>query len=141
MNPDISRRRFFLSAVDEAIASLDGLRGRPSLKLSALGDLPDAEFATLIPVFTAGAELEIVDGMVVARPSAGEPPIPLCAEGSCADHILRTMHGAQDIRGIAALMSDRWNRPAPEMFREVRQLFVDLVAKGICEPANAPEPS
>ena len=140
MNSRISRRGFFWNAADETIALVEHLWGRPSLKLSALDTLSDAEMANLIPVFTPEAELAIEGGMIVARLRDDSPARSLCAEGSRADYILRSMDGVACLRGIAARMAELWSEPESQSFVEVRRFFLEMVVKGVCLPGNLPGP-
>lgn len=75
----ISRRQL-LQALRSELQVLCGIaRGRPTLAMNALDEIPDTLLATVIPVRNLAVALVVADGQLCGHERAGGPPRPIWA--------------------------------------------------------------
>jgi len=132
----MQRRRFFRSAVGEAAAFFDELRGIPQLRLSDLASLDWNALRSLVPVITPNTRIEPGDPVIQACVVEREEPIPLFAAGSLEASIFNGFNGLSSLEEIASDLVERYGLEYEDAVPKVRSLFLHLVGKGICVPSN-----
>jgi hypothetical protein len=116
------------------VAAVDESRGRPSFKLSGLAALSDEAVGGLIPVIPDVSAVDARDGHYVVRRSGRT--VALFPLGSREAELWSRFDGRSTLRAIAAELAAEWNEPAGTAFRRAREVFLRLVAAGICRPVN-----
>jgi hypothetical protein len=130
------RRGFFKHLLGEAIALTEELGGKPQLRLEDLPDLPDEKLAQVKPMMMPGREFVTTEEAVSVRSNetgALTVLLPLDRAGSFA---LGLFDGATELGDVAQRLAAELGVESEEAFARVRQVFLDLVAKGACVPSN-----
>ena len=131
------RRRFFRQFAGEGIALLEELSGKPQLRLNQLSELPDESLFTLKPAFLPGVTVFAEGTRMLGRRGDGTP-VDLYGLDDPGTFVLSRFDGWSPLGEIAAELESARSWSAASARSLAREVFLRLVADGLCAPANPP---
>ncbi len=138
--PKNSRRMFFPMFLHEAVLMAETARGKPGLRLSELGDLPDKQLSEIIPVVNPEYEISVDQGHVWARAKNAEDPVKLFPMDSDAVATFNHFNGQHTLGEIATSLAQAVDADADAAFAYAKQVFLALAKHLICLPKNPVDP-
>ena len=129
------RRRFLQRVVGDGVGFLEEISGRPQLRLKDLWQCPDEILLSLRPAFVAGATVYAVNERMLGRHSPGDP-IDLYGLDEPGTFVLSRFDGRSPLVEIASELASARGWDAGRARAHAREVFLRLVAVGLCAPAN-----
>lgn len=131
----MKRRRFFQAAVGDGLGFLEEIAGRPQLRLKDLWECPEERLLAVRPLFVTGATVFADGDRMFGRRGRSEP-VDLYGLDEPGTFVLCRFDGRSPLAGIADELSTArgWDRARAEAC--VKDVFLRLVAIGLCTPAH-----
>jgi hypothetical protein len=130
------RRAFFRWLAREGAVKVDEMRGIPQLRLSDLPQVPPARLAGLRPAILPGVEIILAEGAVLGRLAGRADAIPLFPRAPVPLAIFNCFNGTDTLLHAAESVCAATGMEPEAAFGAARSLFLQLVALGVCAPAN-----
>jgi hypothetical protein len=129
-----SRRGLLAGLFTELKAFNEKVEGKPTLKISDLGLLPEEEFAQLKPVLVKGCKIKLQKNQVWATPPAALEPVLLFPVDAPALDAFNLFNGKNTIEQIVCALIEKtgWADEKAQVY--TRGLFLKLVTLRVCEP-------
>ena len=131
-----SRRNLWRALLQEAFVTQDALRGQPGFRLSELGSLPDEQLAQIRPIVNPEYEIFVEEGYVCSRykkTKATQKLFPLKRENVVAFDLFNGQHSLAE---VGARLAQEMGWDEARGFAHARDLFLSLVERLACVPAN-----
>jgi hypothetical protein len=132
----VSRRQFLPALVNDFLVSSDEINGRPTYKLSDLGNWEDEVLGNVIPRVVKGCLITVKDGFVWGRPPKVNQPIKLFPLDSPARVAFNFINGTTSIQEISEEVCRTTGWEHERGFSYIRGLFLWLVLTRVCQPVN-----
>jgi hypothetical protein len=131
----MERRWFFRRIAGEGLALIEELSGRPQLRLDDLGHVPDEAVFALKPMFVPGVTVFADAGRMLGR-RPGRDPVDLYALDDAGTFVLSRFDGWSPLGDVAAELVSARKWSEAEARALARDVFLRLVALGLCAPTN-----
>jgi hypothetical protein len=134
----MKRRDWFKMAAGEVFAWKEEISGRPQLRLSELGTIPDAILGQIVPVVVAGVQIDLVPPYIVAR-IPGRQAIrerQIMRVGSPEHHAFNHFNGQNSLSTVTSQVAVELSWTVEESFQRIRNFFLTLAQQGVCVPRN-----
>ena len=131
-----SRRNFWGSAIGQLSAFIDEAAGTPQLAASSLPSMDDDVLEMLIPSIVENINIVGDDDVITARIDSNNV-VRLFERGESSLFIFNQINGENTIGEIAVAYGLAFPTDHRDATTAVRDLFLELVHKGICIPTNS----
>lgn len=133
---DRGRRDLWRQLLGGVLAMRDELSGVPQMSVDAMGDLPDAVLAEMVPTWREGLSLRVRDDGLYRL--TGDDQETCVSPLTAAERLMVDQYaGGRNLRTIARHVAAVTGVPEKDMFEDTRALFVRLCQGGWCHPAAA----
>ncbi|MBE2196292.1 MAG: hypothetical protein IAE83_19125 [Anaerolinea sp.] len=132
----LSRRQFWLTLFNGVEVLSDKHKGLPTFGLQQLGSLPDDQIGRMCPAVQQGVKISTVDGFVCATIPDGVGMLRLFPLDSPALPAFNLFNGMTSMVAISQNLAPLVGQTETFCFAYVRGLFLVLVMRGVCAPAN-----
>jgi hypothetical protein len=135
-----SRRNFWRALLQEVFVISGSFKGRQGCRLSELGSLPDDQLARVRPIVNPDHEIFVDQGHVWSRCKTTEATLklfPMEKENLVAFNLF---DGRYSLGEIGERLSQEMDWDEARGFVHVRDLFLSLVSRLVCVPANPLDP-
>lgn len=132
----LSRRQFWLTLFKGVEVMSDKHNGLPTFGLQQLGSLSDADIGRMCPAVQQGVKISTAEGLVCATIPNGVGTIRLFPMKSPALSAFNQFNGQISLEAISKNTASIIGRDETFCFAYVRGLFLVLVMRGVCAPAN-----
>ncbi len=137
--PTCGRRTFFKALFQEAMTIQDAFKGKPSYRLSSLGELPDAQLAQIKPSVDVAWEIFVERGYVWGRfKSTDHKVCKLFSTDQENLTVFNMFNGKHSLRQISQRVAERQGWDEAKAFAHTKAIFIHLVNHLVCVPQNCP---
>jgi hypothetical protein len=135
--PVRGRRDFFRSLLRDTIVLAQEAQGRPQLRLSDLGRLPEARLREVVPEVVFGAEVSVEGSAALVLPPGSTDEAARVPIGPAeALRAAELFDGEVSLGQVADALAEELGMEPQAAFSLVRSAFLAMVDARACVPAN-----
>ena len=131
----IPRRDLMQQVAEQLHIFSQAERARSAFKLSDLGLMEFQLLKNLVPIIIPPYQVTVMNGVLYMQEGNREK-IELCSTDEFTSAALHMFDGKKSIADIALYLAKTTDLTADQCDAYVRGLFLTLVSRGICRPAN-----
>jgi hypothetical protein len=133
-----TRRNLWRALLQETVVTSRTLAGGQAFRLAELGDWPDARLATLRPKVSRDFDIFMDGDEICARHRDTGKVERLFTMDKAPLAVFNQFNGENDLATVSLSLAREMGWDEPQAFAYTRALFLDLVARLVCLPANVP---
>lgn len=130
-------RDFLSKTVDHAARTREEFLGRPQMRLSDLGQIPDRVMRGVTPVFSAGMAHELSGSTLCIRDRASGKVLESVRLSQVDAKILGLFERGLTLQQVVEGLDCLGGQEAVEAYLRVKTLFLSLARCGVCHPAES----
>jgi len=135
-----SRRQFWRALLQEVFVISGSLKGRQGCRLSELGSLPDDQLAQVRPIVNPDHETFVEQGHIWSKCKKTEATLKLFPAEKENLVAFNLFNGRHSLGEIGERLSQEMDWDEARGFAHARDLFLSLVSRLVCVPANPLDP-